>query len=131
MMTIEIHWADGSIVVNSQRSLAVIHFTNEEYEEALTMQKGIKQALARGRNVVLVYEAPVLRRMERLAFACLGVHKAPGRFAIVTEDVDQFSEAIPSVIAAHLQVFSSQREAFDWLNPAPVNVEATRHLMGS
>lgn len=117
--------------MNSQRNLAVIHFTNEEYEQALKMQNRIKKALARGRNVVLICEAPVLRRMERLTFACLGVHNAPGRFAIVTEDAEQFSEAIPTVLADRLQVFSSQREAFDWLDLNPVDVNATLQLLGS
>lgn len=73
--------------MDTQRNLAVIHFSNEEYEQALKMQNRIRQALSRGRNVVLICDTPMMRRMERLTFACLSVRNAPGRFAIVTQDV--------------------------------------------
>lgn len=115
--------------MNSQRNLAIIHFTNEEYEQTLKMQGRISQALSRGRNVVLICDAPMVRRMERMTFACLGLRDAPGRFAIVTEDVDQFSEAIPSVLADRMQIFESQNEAFDWLDPNPVDENDTLLLL--
>lgn len=111
--------------MNSQRNLAVIHFTDEEIEHAVKMQRRISQALARGRNVVLVCDAPMRHRMERLTFACLGVRNGPGRFAIVTRDVEKFAEAIPCVLADRMQVFSSQTEAFDWLDPEPIDENAT------
>jgi hypothetical protein len=117
--------------MSSERNLAVIHFRKEESEQVLKVRNRIGSALARGRNVVLVCEGPMLRRMERMTFACLGVHQVPGRFAVVTEDVEQFSEAIPPVLANRLQVFSSQREAFDWADPNPIDVNATLQLLGS
>ncbi len=111
--------------MNAQRNLAVIRFSDAEIEQAQKMQRRIREALTRGRNVVLICDAPMIRRMERLTFACLGVRDLPGRFAIVAQDVDHFSETIPGKLRDHLQVFESQDDAFDWIDPNPIDVNAT------
>ena len=111
--------------MTTQRNLAVIRLSEVEIEQAQKMQRRIREALARGRNVVLICDAPVIRRMERLTFACLGVRELPGRFAIVAQDVDDFSETIPNTLRDRLQVFESQNEAIDWLDPNPEDEFAT------
>lgn len=111
--------------MTAQRNLAVIRFSEAEIEQAQKMQRRIREALARGRNVVLICDAPMIRRMERLTFACLGVRDLPGRFAIVAQDVDHFSETIPSKLRERLQVFESQDAAFDWIDPNPADENAT------
>ena len=108
-----------------ERNLAVIHLSNSELEQALAIQKRIGQALSRGRNVVLICDAPVVHRLERLAFACLTVRNLKGRFAIVAQDADQFSESMPVELVKRLQVFETQDEAFDWADPNPEDKHAT------
>lgn len=111
--------------MNAQRNLAVIRFSDAEIEQAQKMQRRIREALSRGRNVVLICDAPMIRRMERLTFACLSMRELPGRFAIVAQDADCFTESIPSTLRDRLQVFESQNDAFDWLDPNPDDENAT------
>lgn len=111
--------------MNAPRNLAVIHFSDAEIEQAQKMQRRIRQALSRGRNVVLICDAPMIRRMERLTFACLSVRELPGRFAIVAQDANRFSATMPCDLRDRMQVFESQNEAFDWLDPNPIDENAT------
>ncbi len=111
--------------MNAPRNLAVIHFTKVEIEQAQKMHRRIREALSRGRNVVLICDAPMIRRMERLTFACLSIRELPGRFAIVAQDADQFADTMPGHLQDRLQVFASQDEAFDWLDPNPEDADGT------
>lgn len=108
-----------------ERNVAVVHLKTSELEQAILMQKRIDRALTRGRNVVLICDTPVVRRLERMVFACLTMRNLKGRFAIVAENADQFSETIPADLSKQLQVFESQDEAFDWVDPNPVDNDAT------
>ncbi len=111
--------------MNAQRNLAVIHFSDLEIEHAQKVQRSIQNALSRGHNVVLICKGPMSHRMGRLAFACLGASDLPGRFAIVAQDAEHFSDTLPGRLRDHLQVFESQDEAFDWIDPNPEDENAT------
>lgn len=108
-----------------ERNVAVVRLQNSELEQAITMRKHIDRALSRGRNVVLICDTPVVRRLERMVFACVSVRNLKGRFAIVADNAVQFSETMPVDLAKRLQVFESQDEAFDWIDPNPDDKDAT------
>ena len=107
------------------RNIAVIHCSDAEIEQVQKMQQRIRKALLRGRNVVLICDAPMIGRMERLTFACLNVRELPGRFAIVVKDPDSFSETIPSALCERLKLFEAENEAFNWLDPNPEDEHGT------
>ena len=111
--------------MRTERNLAVVHLNHSEIEQALVMQKIIGQALSRGRNVVLICDAPVVHRLDRLAFACLSIRNLPGRFAIVAQDMQGFAETMPGEFRDRLQIFESEDDAIDWLDPNPEDEDAT------
>lgn len=108
-----------------ERNVAVVRLQDSELEQAIAMRKHIDRALARGRNVVLICDTPVVRRLERMVFACVSVRNLKGRFAIVAANADGFSESMPIDLQNRLQVFESQDEAFDWIDPNPHDKDAT------
>jgi hypothetical protein len=89
--------------MNHRRNLAVIHFSEDEIEQAQKMRSKIRQALSRGRNVALICDIPQVRRMERLTFACLSIRDLPGRFAIVAQDAEAFSATMPQELQERLR----------------------------
>ena len=107
------------------RNIAVIHFSDSEIEQAQKIQQRIRKALIRGRHVVMVCDAPMIGRMERLTFACVNVRELPGRFAIVVPDSESFSETIPSTLCDRMQLFETEKAACDWLEPNPVDENGT------
>ncbi|MCX7423575.1 MAG: hypothetical protein NT013_29125 [Planctomycetia bacterium] len=108
-----------------QRNLAVIHFSEDEIEQAQVMRRRIREALSRGRNVALICDIPQVGRMERLTFACLSVRDLPGRFAIVAQNANNFTDTMPIDLRDRLQVFESEEAAFEWLDPNPEDSEET------
>ncbi len=111
--------------MTARRNIAVIHCSDAEIEQVQQMQQRIRKALIRGRNVVLICDAPVIGRMERLTFACLSLRELPGRFAVVVKDPDSFSETIPNALCDRLQLFEAESDAFNWLDPNPVDEQGT------
>lgn len=111
--------------MSHRRNLAVIHFGEDEIEQAQKMRTRIREALSRGRNVALICDIPKVRRMERLTFACLSVRDLPGRFAIVAQDVGDFTDTMPADLRSRLQVFETEDEAYEWLDPNPEDAEET------
>lgn len=107
------------------RNLAIIHFNNSELEQSVRMQQRIGNALSRGRNVVLVCDTPMVRRLERMVFACLATHEQSSRFAIVAPDTNEFTETMPRTLRERLQVFSTEDAAYQWLDPNPDDEEGT------
>lgn len=107
------------------RNIAVIHCSDAEIEQVQKLQQRIRKALIRGRNVAMICDAPMIGRMERLTLACLSVRELPGRFAIVVKDPVSFSETIPSALCDRLQLFETENEAFNWLDPNPVDEQGT------
>lgn len=107
------------------RNIAVIRFSDAEIEQVQKMQQRIRKALIRGRNVVLVCDAPMIGRMERLTFACLNVRELPGRFAIVVQDSESFVETIPTTLCDRMQLFETEKAACEWLEPNPVDEDGT------
>lgn len=111
--------------MRQQRNLSLIRFTEDKAEQAFKMKQRIGSAMACGRNVVLICEAPLMRRVLRMAFASLSVTELPGRFAIVTEHAHEFADSMPNTFRDRLHVFESQNDAFDWLDPNPEDENAT------
>ena len=108
-----------------ERNVAVVHLQNSELEKAIAVRKHIGRALSRGRNVVLICDTPVMRRLERMVFACVSIQNLKGRFAIVAANADRFAESMPIELQSRLQVFESQDDAFDWVDPNPDDKDAT------
>lgn len=111
--------------MNHRRNLAVIHFSDDEIEQAQVMRRRIREALSRGRNVALICDTPQVGRMERLTFACLSVRDLPGRFAIVAQDANGFTATMPVELRERMQVFETEEAAFEWLDPNPEDAEET------
>lgn len=98
-----------------ENNLSVIHYTGSDASFAMHQQ--IDQELAAGRNVMLVCDSPVVRRIMRMAFASLAFRNQPGRFAIVAGNTREFTEMIPPALVERMHVFPNPDDAVDWLVP--------------
>jgi hypothetical protein len=81
----------------SDSAISVLHLSERDEEALLDTRKQIAGELESGRDVVLVLDEPVSRRAERLTVASLFLKNCRGRFAVVSEDAQPFSQ-LPQVI---------------------------------
>lgn len=99
------------------QNLSVIHFSSGDGDANFAMHEQIDQELAAGRDVMLVCESPVVRRIMRIAFASLAFRQQLGRFAIVTADTEEFADMIPPALVERMHIFPNPDDAVDWLVP--------------
>jgi|GEM_PF-2758527 len=111
--------------MNARRNLAVIRYSQHDDDHALTVQRLIRTAITNGRNVALLCETPIVNRMQRMILASLAAAEFPGRFAVVTSEPLQFSDAMPFALSDNLQVFTTEEAAFEWLDPNPEDADGT------
>lgn len=109
----------------SDCNISVLHFADRDDEAMLSTQQQVVQQLSAGRDVVLVCEEDVTRRMERMTLASLAFRSQQGRFAIVATNSEHFADMIPPVMAERLHVFSTQDDAISWLRPGDVSMKET------
>jgi hypothetical protein len=107
-------------------NVSVVHFADHDGDVLFSTQQQILRELSEGRDVVLVCEADVVRRAERMTFACLALRSEHGRFAIVARNADRFSERLPTAMVECLHVFSNQDEALRWLRPGVESMKETQ-----
>lgn len=100
-----------------ERHYSVFFFGGMDDEDAaLDLRRRIRRRLAMGTDVVLVCESPLHHRSERLALATASLGRdLPGRFAVVTPDVNGFVKSLPHGALERLGVFETESEAIDWV----------------
>lgn len=108
----------------SDSAISVLHLSERDEEALLDTRKQIAGELESGRDVVLVLDEPVSRRAERLTVASLFLKNCRGRFAVVSEDAQPFSQ-LPQVMTERLQVFTSTEAAVKWLHPCEFDSKQT------
>jgi hypothetical protein len=108
-----------------QYNLSVLHYTSVEGDANYALHRQIDEELAAGRNVMLVCDSPIVRRVMRMAFGSLAFRNQPGRFAIVTADTQEFAEMIPPALVERMHIFPNPDDAVDWLVPDAGNANET------
>jgi|GEM_PF-4490707 len=100
-----------------ERHYSVFFFSGMDDEDtALDLRRRIRRRLAAGADVVLICESPLHHRSERLALATASLGRdLPGRFAIVTPDVDGFITSLPHGALERLGVFETEAAAINWV----------------
>lgn len=111
--------------MNSRRNLAVIRYSQLDDDHALLVQRLVRTAIANGRNVALICETPIVNRMQRMILASIAALDFPGRFAVVTNEPDQFATSMPFALSENLRVFANEADAYEWLDPNPADSDGT------
>ncbi len=104
-------------MAGQQPFFSLLHFAATDEEGLHQAKQKIEQELEAGRNVMLICEEEVLKRVECVTFASLAFKNARARLAIVVRDVAAFTELIPATMVPQVHLFSCQDDAAKWLAP--------------
>lgn len=104
----------------------------DDEDTALDLRRRIRCRLAMGTDVILVCESPLHHRSERLALATASLGRdLPGRFAVVTPDVNGFVKSLPHGALERPGVFETESEAIGWVLNGSFEDRSTLLLSGN
>jgi len=103
--------------MNLTNSLSVVHVTSAHEEKPAELRDSIRELLRSGSDVVVICHRGTCRRAARMALATsMQRNEFPGRrFAVVTPNVREFVDTLPTSVVQHLTVFENEDQAIDWL----------------